>query len=473
MTEPDSQPRRTRLLALYAGTLLIGAAAFVCIRGAGSGLTPGLPAASGDAGAASHMGTLAHVLLALAVITLVARLVGQLLRRFFGQPPVIGEILSGLMLGPSLLGAVWPQGQHFLLPDDVAPLIAVISKIGVVLFMFLVGLEMDARMLRGSTRSTLAISHASIVLPFVLGAGLALWIYPRYATANVDFTSFALFIGASMSITAFPVLARILTDRGMSKTPLGITCLACAAVGDATAWTLLAVIVGIASATIGGALRTVLYVVVYVTVMLVIVRPMVRNFVARADASGRPVSRNVLAACFVTLLLSAFATEAIGIHALFGAFLLGVLLPNEGKTAEQLRAALADVVVVLFLPSFFAYTGMRTHVGLLDEPRDWLVCGVVIVAATIGKFGGAAGAARFVGHSWRDASAIGALMNTRGLMELIALALGLDLGIITPTVFTMFVLMALVTTFMAVPMLDRILGRRGEAGGDARPDVPA
>ncbi len=476
MAPLQTKSERSRILVFYAGTIAVGIGAFWWIHSAGRGIAaPVAPdaAVAPRPGAPGHADALAHVLLALAVVTFAARMTGQLLRRFLRQPPVIGEIIAGLVLGPSVLGALWPEAQQFLLPDAVAPFLGVISKIGVVMFMFLVGLEMDARTLRRHTHATLAISHVGILLPFVLGAALALWMYPRFATANVDFTAFALFLGISMSITAFPVLARILTDRAMTTTPLGVTSLACAAVGDATAWVLLGVIVGIASAETSGALTTLLQLVGYVVAMAFVVRPAVRAFVRREESSDRPVSRTVLAMCFVMLLLSAAATEAIGIHALFGAFLLGVLMPNEGKVAEQLKAALSDVVVVLFLPSFFAFSGMRTEIGLLDEPREWLVVLVVIGLATVGKFGGAAFAARVVGLSWRDAAAIGALMNTRGLMELIALNLGLDLGIISPIVFTMFVLMALVTTFMAPPALDWILGKRSPAAGGEEPSVPA
>jgi len=379
------------------------------------------------------------------------------------QPPVMGEIVAGLLLGPSLLGALWPEAQAFLLPAETAPYLGMISKVGVVLFLFLVGLDLDPRLLRGHRHATIAISHASILAPFLLGALLALWLYPRHSTADVSFTVFSLFLGISLSVTAFPVLARILIDRGLQHTPLGSAALACAAVDDVTAWTLLALLTGVAKATMDGAYWTVFWVFVYVVVMFFVVRPLLAPLVAREQRGHGPLSRTALAVVFAGVLFSAVATEAIGIHALFGAFLLGALLPHEGRLPREIRQRLEDFVLVLLLPSFFAFTGLRTHVGLLDRTADWIACAAIIAVATLGKFGGTALAARLTGLSWRSSSALGILMNTRGLMELIVLDLGLELGVITPTVFTMMVLMALVTTFTATPALDVFLGRHGLA----------
>ncbi len=464
---------RQRRTTLGYSLMVVGAiAAYLAIRHTGSNLP--LPAPRDTPLQRSVSGRsepLEHVLLALAVICLFARLLGGLLQRFLHQPAVIGEIAAGLVLGPSVLGAIAPGAYEFLLPASAAPFLGILAKVGVVLFMFLVGLEVDGKLLRRNSHATLVISHASIVVPFLLGSSLALLLYTQYSTEDVGFTAFSLFLGVSMSITAFPVLARILADRGALKTPLGTMALGCAAFDDVTAWTLLALIVGFVSAEEGDAMRTVVYVTIYIVAMFAIVRPLLRALVAREDARGEAPRRTALAVTFGLLLLSAFATEAIGIHGLFGAFLLGALMPHEGHLAEQLRKGLGDVVVILLLPAFFAFTGMRTQIGLIQGAQDWAICLSIILVAVIGKFGGSTAAGRLVGMSWRDASAVGILMNTRGLMELIALNLGLDLGVITPKIFAMMVLMALATTFMASPILNLVLGERGFDGQEAAPKI--
>lgn len=438
---------------------------YLWIRSRGEQLeAPGsLSPAAAVPASAERSSALAHFLLALAVITVLARFFGGFFRRYLRQPPVIGEIVAGLALGPSVLGAVSPAGYAFLLPASTAPFLGVISNVGVVLFMFLVGLELDLKLLRGQTHTAVAISHASIVVPFLLGAALALTMYASYASHTVSFTVFSLFLGVSMSVTAFPVLARILVDRRVQHTPLGAAALACAAVGDATAWSMLAFVAAVASARVGDAAWTVGLVIVYVAVMLLVVRPLSRNFVEREQRYQGPLSHTAFAIVLTALLLSAVATEAIGIHALFGAFLLGAILPNSGRLPEQIRLKMQDVVLVLFLPSFFAFTGMRTQIGLLATARDWWICGLVILVATLGKFGGTFCASRLTGLGWRQSATLGILMNTRGLMELIVLNLGLDLKVITPTVFAMMILMALVTTFATTPVLSLLQGRRSLA----------
>jgi Kef-type K+ transport system membrane component KefB len=339
------------------------------------------------------------------------------------------------------------------LPSEAAPHLKIVANIGVVLFMFLVGLELDTRLLRGTAHATLAISHASIIAPFLLGSALALLLYPVYSNQGVSFLVFALFIGVSMSVTAFPVLARILSDRRLSTTPLGATALACAAADDATAWCLLAVVSGVASAQLGNAWLTMGLVVGYVTIMIFAVRPIAVWIAAREDRKPGSVSPTMLAIVFAMLLLSAVTTETIGIHALFGAFLFGAVIPHDARLAEQLRVRIEDLVSVLLLPIFFAFTGMRTRIGLVSSSYDWLMCGAIIAIATLGKFGGTTIAGRAAGLRWSDASALGILMNTRGLMELIVLNVGLDMGVLSPTLFAMLVLMALVTTFATTPLL--------------------
>ncbi len=401
---------------------------------------------------------LIHVLIALAAVLAVGRLLGLLFRRV-GQPPVMGEVVAGILLGPSLLGQVWPEAAEFILPPAVAPFLGVIAQLGVILYMFLVGLELNPGVLRQRVHATVAISHASIVVPFLLGAALALFLYPRLATPNVSFTSFALFIGVATSITAFPVLARILTDRDMHKTPLGIIALGCAAADDVTAWCLLAFVLGVAQAEVGGAFVVLGLTAGYIAFMIVLVRPLAGWLLARWEGKITP---GVVAVVFVSLLLSALATEAIGIHAIFGAFLLGAVIPHDSKIAFAFTEKLEDVVTVLLLPAFFAFTGMRTRIGLVSGLEQWLMCGLIILVATAGKFGGTLIAARLTGLGWSDSAALGLLMNTRGLMELIALNIGLDLNIISPTLFTMMVLMALVTTLATTPLLQWLNG--GDSG---------
>jgi Kef-type K+ transport system membrane component KefB len=340
----------------------------------------------------------------------------------------------------------------------VAPLLGIVAQLGVILYMFVVGLELDLRALGERGRAAVAISHASIVAPFLLGAALALGIYPVLATRDVPFTAFALFLGVSLSVTAFPVLARILTDRKLHKTSLGVVALACAAVDDVTAWCLLALVVGVAQSEVGSALSVAALTLGYIGGMYLIVRPLVARIVPRWETRG--LSKGALAAVFAGLLFSSFITERIGIHAIFGAFLLGAVVPHDSRLARELSEKLEAVVTVLLLPAFFAYTGMRTEIGLLSGLQNWLICGVIILVATLGKFGGTLAAARLTGLSWRDSASLGILMNTRGLMELIVLNIGLDLGVISPTLFAMMVVMAIVTTLATSPILQLLQLRR-------------
>jgi Kef-type K+ transport system membrane component KefB len=402
---------------------------------------------------------LVKVLLALTVIIITARLMGALFKKL-DQPPVIGEVLGGIMLGPSLFGRFFPETAAFVIPADSAPYLGIISQLGVILFMFLVGLELDLGVVRTKARTTIAISNAGIIVPFALGFALAWGIYDSYAPAGVAFTSFALFIGVSMSITAFPVLARILNDRNLQRTPLGMMALTCAAIDDATAWCLLAFVVGVTQSTASGAIVTLVLTAIYVALMLTVGRSIMKRAVPRLDASIT-VGEQSLTIVLVAVLLSALATEFIGVHAIFGAFLLGAIIPHGSAIARHVRERIEDVVRVMLLPAFFAFTGLRTQIGLLQSMEDWLMCGVIIAVATTGKFGGATLAARFSGLDWRTSSALGVLMNTRGLVELIVLNIGLDLGVLTPRLFTMLVVMAVVTTMMTSPILMAILRSGG------------
>ncbi len=393
---------------------------------------------------------LTHVLAALLAVLLTGRLLGLLLR-CLGQPPVIGEVLGGILLGPSLLGQVWPEAAVFILPPALAPYLGVIAQLGVILYMFLVGLELNLRALCERAAMLVVISHASIVIPLLLGVGLALFLYPRLSSREVPFTSFALFLGVSLAITAFPVLARILTDRQMQKTPLGVLALGCAAAGDVTTWCLLAFVVGIAQAKVGGAFLVLMLTAVFLVFMFLIVRPLVLRFLVRFDHAR--LTPGMVALVFAALLLSALTTELIGIHALFGAFLLGAIIPHDSALAQAFTRKLEDLVTVLLLPAFFAFTGLRTQIGLVASLEQWLFCGLIILVATAGKLGGTVAAARLTGLGWRESTGLGVLMNTRGLMELIVLNIGLDLGILSPVLFAMLVLMALATTLATTPLL--------------------
>jgi Kef-type K+ transport system membrane component KefB len=456
----SSTPRPSRpllALAAYAGLLAAAVGAFFLIRAYGETLTAPTPEPGSSAGVGSATGkghALFHVLLALAAVIALGRVLGKAFT-YIGQPPVIGEVVAGILLGPSLLGRLSPEAMNFLLPKDAAPHLGVVAQLGAILYMFIVGLELNTGQLRTIAGSVLAVSHVSIILPFVLGAALALWLYPALSNDSIPFTSFALFVGVAMAITAFPVLARILTDRGLARTSLGVTALGAAAVGDVTAWCLLALVVGVAQAQVGDALLVLLWSALFVAGMLLVVRPLVAAYVRRHG--DVPPARGTIAVVIIGVLLAALTTEAIGIHAVFGAFLFGVLIPHDSRLARDIGRKLYDVVTVLLLPAFFAFTGLRTQIGLVSTPIEWAMCAAIVVVATAGKFGGAFIAARATGHGWRDAAAVGSLMNTRGLMELIVLNIGLDLGVISPTLFAMMVIMALVTTMVTAPALHYLM----------------
>jgi Kef-type K+ transport system membrane component KefB len=456
-----------RIVVGYALMVVITIGLIVGVLWLGDQVSPAAAEAATSAApaAAGHkLDPLYHVLLALALILLLGRWMGKLCIHF-GQPRVIGEMVAGIMLGPSLLGRIWPEATAFILPPDAQPLLKVIAQFGVVLYMFLVGLELNAGLLKSRAHATVAISHASILTPFLLGALLALWLYPNLGTENVSFHSFALFMGVAMSITAFPVLARILTDRRMENTELGVVALSCAAVDDVTAWCLLAFVVGATKAEIGSAVETIVYAVAYIAIMFAVVRPLAVRYLGHDSEHPQ---RRMAVWVLVALLFSALTAEWIGIHAIFGAFLLGAIIPHDCDIAVDFRHKLEDIVKILLLPAFFAYTGMRTEIGLVSGWQAWMFCAVIILVATLGKFGGTLAAARLTGLDWRLSAALGILMNTRGLMELIVLNIGLELGVISPKLFAMMVIMALVTTIATTPILHFLTTFRpqnGEAAG--------
>ena len=398
---------------------------------------------------------LAILLAQIVTIIIAARIMGWICIKI-KQPVVIGEMLAGIILGPSLLGLHFPELSAVLFPIDSLNNLQFLSQIGLILFMFIIGMELDLSVLKNKAHDAVVISHASIVIPFTLGVGLAYFLYQHYAPSNVEFLSYSLFIGISMSITAFPVLARIIQERGLQKSKLGALVITCAAADDITAWCILAVVIAIVKAGAAtSAIYTIFLAIAYVLIMIKIVRPFLLR-VGEVNSSKGSLGKAEVAIFFIVLLLSAYATEVIGIHALFGAFMAGAIMPESSRFRSMFIEKIEDVAVLLLLPLFFVFTGLRTQIGLLNDPEHWMIAGVIILVAVVGKFIGSALAARFVGQNWKDSLSIGALMNTRGLMELIVLNIGYDLGVLSAELFSMMVLMALVTTFMTGPSLDLI-----------------
>ncbi|HEX3357169.1 MAG TPA: cation:proton antiporter [Tepidisphaeraceae bacterium] len=397
-----------------------------------------------------HGNVILILLFQIFLILLLSRVVGMVFR-YLRQPQVMGEMIAGIMLGPSL----FPALSKAIFPPESVALLNILSQLGVIFFLFLVGLELDPKLLKNRGRQAVVISHASIMTPFLLGAGLTLYLYPRLFNnaPRMPFTSVALFMGAAMSITAFPVLARILTERNIHKTKTGAIAITCAAVDDVTAWCILAFVVGIARADgWRPGLRTALLAVIYIAVMFLVIQPLLRRLQLYHDRQGR-LSQTIIAIIFLLVLASAYTTESIGIHALFGAFLMGAIMPKGTRFIRTISEKLDDYTVVLLLPIFFAYTGLRTQIGLLNSPDLWLDTLLITAVACVGKFGGSTLAGLACGLPLRESSVIGILMNTRGLMELVILNIGLQEGVITPAVFAMMIIMALVTTALTTPIL--------------------
>lgn len=395
---------------------------------------------------------LTTLLIQVIVILAMVHVFNVLFKRI-GQPGVIGEIIAGIVLGPSLLGYFFPDAFLFLFPPDSLTNLEMVSQIGLILFMFVIGMELDFTVLKNKINETLVISHAGILVPFFLGIMASYWIYEEYAAGYTSFIPFALFIGISMSITAFPVLARIVQERNLSKSSVGILSIASAANDDVTAWCLLAVVIAIVKAgTFASALYTIGLTAIYIIVMFVVVRPFLRK-IGEVYANKETINKQFVGFIFLILVLSSAITEVLGIHALFGAFMAGVIMPSNLGFRKVLMEKVEDIALVFFLPLFFAFTGLRTEIGLINSPDLWLTCLFLIVVAIVGKLGGCTISARLVGESWKDSLTIGTLMNTRGLMELVALNIGYELGVLPPPIFVILVLMALVTTFMTTPIL--------------------
>jgi len=396
----------------------------------------------------------------IATILIVARIVGWLFRRIH-QPRVIGEMVAGVLLGPSLLGWAAPEISASLFPPDSLGYLSALSQVGLLLFMFLVGLELDLKLLRELGRAAIITSQVSIIAPFALGLLLAFFLYPRLSDPSVHFTGFALFMGAAMSITAFPVLARILAERDLLRTRVGALAITCAAINDVTAWCILAgIIVIVRSSDMSLSLWLILAgLAAFILLMLFVVRRLLQRFATLYERRGH-LTYDSLAVILLVVLASGWITESLGVHALFGAFLAGIVMPRHHELSKEIWQRCEALIVVLLLPLYFAFTGLRSSFLLITGAEMWFYSALIIALAVTGKLGGSMIAARFNGMSWRESAAVGVLMNTRGLVELIILNIGLDLGVLSPALFSAMVLMALVTTLMTSPVLSWIYPER-------------
>jgi Kef-type K+ transport system membrane component KefB len=475
---PNSSSQKSRNLLYYLVLLAVFGAGMWLILATGSQLKNPTPTARGESGStlepvgtipstetsgswsgkmmrATVRSPLGILLLQIIVIIIAARLFGAVFRRI-GQPPVMGEMIAGIALGPSVLGLIFPPAVAFLFPPSSMDTLSVLSQIGVVLFMFTVGMELDIEHLREKASAAVMVSHASIIVPFLLGAALALLLYPTLAPAGTAFIAFALFMGIAMSITAFPVLARILEDRGLSQSRLGSIALACAAIDDVSAWCILAIVIAIVKSTgLGASVITIALTLAFVGAMLFLIKARLGNLIERRVADPKR-ARGLLAGVLAFVLASAWFTESMGIHALFGGFMAGVVMPSVSGFRVFIKERIETFSSSLLLPLFFVFTGLRTQINLLDDWWSWLTCFAIIVVAVTGKLGGSMLMARWTSMNWRDSFALGVLMNTRGLVELVVLNIGYDPGILSARIFVMMVIMALVTTFMTAPLLSLV-----------------
>ncbi len=396
------------------------------------------------------------LILQILVILLASRVTAYIFG-FIGQPAVMGEIVGGILLGPSLLGLLAPSVSHFLFPPESLGRLQSLSQLGLILYMFIVGMEIDFGKLRAKVAEAFLISHSGIVFPFFLGMGLSFFLYKDFCPQGVSFLPFALFMGVAMSITAFPVLARIVKEKGLGGTKAGVVSISSAAIEDVTAWSLLALIIAIAKSTsIVTSVLSLLLVILFIAFMLLVVRPLLKKYQHLLFNTNRS---DIFGITFIisVLFLSAITTDVLGVHAVFGAFITGLIMPVEIKHSSPVKIKLEDFTSVVLLPIFFALTGLKTQLGLINSMYLWGIFGLVLLVAITGKLGGVVIASRFSKIGWRDSLVLGVLMNTRGLMELIALNIGYDLGVISGPIFTLLVLMAIITTFMTGPLLNLIL----------------
>lgn len=398
---------------------------------------------------------LSQLTLQLILIVSVTRLFGYLCMKI-SQPSVVGQIIAGIVMGPSLMGYFFPEFFNFIFPPESLKSLKLVSNLGLIFYMFIIGMELDIQALKNKAHQAVVISNAGIIIPFSLGIILSLFLYKSHAPETISLIPFVLFIGIAMSITAFPVLARIVQERGISKTNLGVLALTCAAIDDVTAWCLLVGVIAIATAgSIYGFLITLILSIAYVLFMLKIVKPFLKEY-SRHYLLEKNLHKTVVTAFFVVMLASSYISDIIGIHALFGAFMAGIAMPHNLVFKKNFVEKIEDVSLVLLLPTFFVLSGLNTQINLLNDWSKWLLCLVVIIVAVAGKFGGCTIATKLVGENWKNSLSIGVLMNSRGLMELIVLNVGYELGILKSEMFTIFVFMALITTFLTNPGLNLI-----------------
>ena len=388
-----------------------------------------------------------QIFIQLIVILLALQVFGYLCQRI-GQPRVIGEILAGLALGPTLLGAISPRIEVAIFPAGVLPTLQTLGDIGLVFYMFSLGTHIDTNAMLKQGRKAAVVSLSGVLLPLVLGGAFAFFLYPQFAGSKASLLSFMLLVGTAMSITAFPVLARLLEERRMLSTGMGVLALLCTAIDDVIGWCLLALVIAFLHATGAASVAITLALLgLFIGGMLYVVRPLL--LFADRHLKSKPA---LLSLTMILLLACAYATSAIGIHPVFGAFMMGIILPRRTVFIEQVKS-IDQVNTLLFLPLYFVYNGLRTHIGLINSPALWLLCALVLIVACLGKILGCSLSLKAFGESWNESLTLGTLMNTRGLVELIVLNIGLDLGVISPTFFAMLVIMAVVTTMMASPLL--------------------
>lgn len=473
-----------RQALLYLATLIVAVGVIAAIVQLGNALPtvassslPQVAAAEAPSTIGSMLQTLrgnldhplSHLFIQLLVVIAACRLVGKLFVRI-GLPAVVGEMCAGILLGPSLFGLLAPEAFGFVFPTESLGTLRLLSQVGICLFMFTVGMDLNVGHVRNKAATAVAVSHAGIVFPFLLGVVLAYFLFTEMAGPKATFVGFALFMGISMSITAFPVLARILQERKISRTALGSTAITCAAVDDVTAWSIMAFVIAVAKATsLVASGFTLLLAVAFTAIMISVVRRALPVWIGDEQLRREEPSGGTLGIIVCVVIAAALSTEIIGIHALFGAFLAGAVMPDVGDFRRRITTLLEKFSSVLLLPLFFAFTGLRTEIGLLTGAEDWLVCAAIVGIATLGKLGGSAVAARVTGMNWRESLQLGALMNTRGLMELIALNIGYDLGILSPRIFTMLVIMAAITTMMTGPLLTLLGVRESSLERDQQP----
>ncbi len=468
----------TRQLILYASLIVVfGGLIFYMLNEGSQQAPPVQHMMIGGAGNNTGSGFFSHLfqenihealprlLLQVLIIMAATRLFGVLFRKI-GQPAVVGETIAGIILGPSLLGLLFPGVFHFIFPVESLPNLRFLSQIGLILFMFIIGLELDTRLLRKQAFEAVIISHASILIPFSLGILISFFLYPRYASPQTGFYPFALFMGIAMSITAFPVLARIIRDRKLTDTRLGTMAISCAASDDVTAWCILAILIAFIRSGSGmNGLAIVGLVAFYGVTMFFFVKRGL-EWIQLKYIQKKISYDTFMAILFSTLLLSSWCTEVIGIHALFGAFMAGIVIPKNTEIQTRIINRISDLTLVMLLPLFFVYTGLRTQAGILNSGTLWISFAYILLCAVAGKFGGSALVARVLGNSWKDSLSIGALMNTRGLMELVVLNIGYDMGILNMEIFSLMVFMALLTTMMTSPLLNwiNLFSKRKEPG---------